>query len=106
MESTDLRRLIGEQLALTRRLRERVAQLEAAARAPLAVVGMALRLPGGLTTPEAYWRFLLGDDSADTDIPADRPGLRAVYDPQPGRKDRSYVGRAGFLDDAAGFDAG
>ncbi|HSV68387.1 MAG TPA: beta-ketoacyl synthase N-terminal-like domain-containing protein [Mycobacteriales bacterium] len=106
MEPTQLRQVIEEQLTLSRTLKARIRELEAAARAPLAVVGMALRLPGGLTTPEAYWTFLNSDATALSEIPADRPGLAAVYDPRPDVPGRSYVDRAGFLADVAGFDAG
>ncbi len=106
MTTADLRQLMEEQLKLSRRLRARVAELEQAAHAPLAVVGMALRLPGGLTSPEAYWDFLLGGEDALSEIPEDRPGLRSVYDERVGQPGRSYVRRAGFLRDIAEFDPG
>ncbi len=106
MDPEQLRTLMEEQLRLSRRLKARVAELEADRHAPLAVVGMALRLPGGLRTPEEYWRFLLGDDHAVSEIPEERPGLRAVYDPRPDQPGRSYVRRAGFLSGVAEFDAG
>ncbi|MFG2822928.1 beta-ketoacyl synthase N-terminal-like domain-containing protein [Kitasatospora sp. NPDC048365] len=102
---TDFRTLLQDQLKLSRRLKARIRELEEQRGAPLAVVGTALRLPGGLTTPEAYWDFLLGDGDALSGIPEDRPGLRAVYDERPDRPGRSYVDRAGFLADVAGFDA-
>lgn len=105
MNVEELRRLVEKQLAASRRLKARVRELEGEARAPLAVVGMALRLPGGITTPEEYWSFLRGDAEAISQIPGDRPGLRAVYDARPDRPGRSYVQRAGFLRDVAGFDA-
>ena len=100
-----LRKLMEDQLALSRRLRGRIAELEAERHAPLAVVGMAMRFPGGIDTPQAYWEFLCGRQTGYRQIPEDRPGLRAVYDPEPGKPGRSYVDRAGFLDDIAGFDA-
>jgi acyl transferase domain-containing protein len=105
MNNEALRRLMEEQLALSRRLKARVRELESEAHAPLAVVGMALRFPGGITTPEAYWEFLRGDADGLSEIPSDRPGLRAVYDPRPGQPGHAYVQRAGFLRDVAGFDA-
>ncbi|MGW3498265.1 beta-ketoacyl synthase N-terminal-like domain-containing protein [Streptomyces sp. NPDC001020] len=105
MEPAQIRQLMEEQLRHSRRLRARIQELEDRRHAPLAVVGMSLRLPGGLDTPDAYWDFLKGEGTADSEIPEDRPGLRAVYDPVPGRPGRSYVGRAGFLSDIAHFDA-
>ncbi|MFE3461854.1 beta-ketoacyl synthase N-terminal-like domain-containing protein [Nocardiopsis aegyptia] len=105
MEPTDLRSLVQEQLVLTRRLKAQVRELKEQGRAPLAVVGAGLRLPGGLTTPDDYWSFLNGDGDATREFGEDRPGLRAVHDPRPDRPGTSYVSRAALLDDVASFDA-
>jgi acyl transferase domain-containing protein len=105
VESNDLRSLVEKQLALSRRLKARIRELKDERRAPLAVVGMALRFPGGITTPEDYWRFLLDETDVVREIPADRPGLCAVHDPRPNVPGRSYVSRAALLDDVANFDA-
>ncbi|MEU1292016.1 beta-ketoacyl synthase N-terminal-like domain-containing protein [Streptomyces sp. NPDC005840] len=106
IDTEGVRALMEDQLRLSRRLRARIAELEDAAHAPVAVVGMGLRLPPALNTPEAYWEFLTGTGSALSGIPADRPGLRAVHEPTPGRPGRSYVDRAAFLTSVADFDAG
>ncbi|MDH6120730.1 type I polyketide synthase [Kitasatospora sp. GAS204B] len=106
MQTDEYRALLQEQHRLTRRLKARISELEEQRNAPLAVVATALRLPGGLTTPESYWDFLLGEQDALSEIPEERPGLRAVYDEKPDQLGRSYVRRAGFLSDIAGFDAG
>ncbi|MDX6356413.1 MAG: hypothetical protein QOF98_3316, partial [Streptomyces sp.] len=105
MDADRVRQLMEDQLKHSRRLQARIRELEDARHAPLAVVGMALRFPGGLDSPESYWDFLRGTDTGYGPIPDDRPGLRAVYDPVPGTPGRSYVDKAGFLDDIAGFDA-
>ena len=109
MDSAQIRALMEDQLRLSHRLRARVAELEDERHAPVAVVGMGLRLPSGtgedIDSPESYWDFLRGGTSALSELPPERPGLRAVYDPTPGRTGRSYVERAGFLSDIAGFDA-
>ncbi|MEU1602163.1 beta-ketoacyl synthase N-terminal-like domain-containing protein [Micromonospora matsumotoense] len=105
MDSTQLRALVEEQLRQSRALRARIRELERERHTPLAVVGMALRFPGGISTPEAYWDLLDGTGEVACEIPADRPGLRAAYHPEVGRAGRSYVRRAGFLRDVAGFDA-
>ncbi|EFL30367.1 polyketide synthase [Streptomyces viridochromogenes DSM 40736] len=60
---------------------------------PIAVVGLACRLPGA-DGPAAFWE-LLGGTSAITDVPRDRWGAG----------EPSAVRRGGFLDDVAGFDA-
>ncbi|WP_405456475.1 phosphopantetheine-binding protein [Streptomyces sp. NBC_00101] len=103
-----LRQVIEDQLQLSRRLKAQVAELENRAHAPVAVVGTAMRLPGGITTPRAYRDFLYAadpDNRALSTIPEDRTGLRDVYHPERGTEGRSYVDRAGFLDDIASFDA-
>lgn len=103
-DTAELRRAIQQQLVLSRKLKARIKELEADRDVPLAVVGMALRLPGGLSTPEEYWNFLLGSGDAIREIPEDRAGLRAVHSPGPVAPGRSYVGHGGFLDDVSGFD--
>ncbi|MFJ9818068.1 beta-ketoacyl synthase N-terminal-like domain-containing protein [Streptomyces sp. NPDC101151] len=109
MDTAQIRALMEEQLTLSRRLRARVEELEEARHAPVAVVGMGLRLPSGtaedIDSPEGYWDFLRSGANAQSELPDERPGLRAVYDPVPGTPGRSYVSRAGFLTDIAHFDA-
>jgi 3-oxoacyl-[acyl-carrier-protein] synthase II len=106
MKIEDIRTLMEDQLKASRALKARIRELEDAPHRPLAVVSTALRLPGGLDTPQAYWDFLLGDTDALSAIPADRTGLRAVHDDRPDRPGRSYVARAGFLTDIDRFDPG
>ncbi|MEU5416129.1 beta-ketoacyl synthase N-terminal-like domain-containing protein [Streptomyces clavifer] len=105
MSTDSVRALMEDQLRLSQRLRARVAELEDERHAPVAVVGMGLRLPPAINTPQEYWEFLCGTDTALAGVPEDRPGLRAAYDPTPGRSGRSYVRHAGFLGEIARFDA-
>jgi acyl transferase domain-containing protein len=102
---TSLRVLVEEQLQLSRRLRARIRELEDQRSTPVALVAVAMRLPGGVADPESYWKLLNGHGHAVSGIPADRPGLRAVTGPEIGTPGRSYVTRAGFLDDVGLFDA-
>ncbi|SBT43789.1 type I polyketide synthase [Micromonospora auratinigra] len=72
---------------------------------PLAIVGMACRYPGGITSPEELWQVLV--DGADTvgEFPTDRGWDTArLHDPTGARPDTTYVDRGGFLADAAEFD--
>ncbi|MFJ2767087.1 beta-ketoacyl synthase N-terminal-like domain-containing protein [Streptomyces sp. NPDC087300] len=109
MDTAQIRALMEDQLKLSRRLRARVEELEEARHAPIAIVGMGMRLPSGtaedIDSPESYWDFLRSGTNAQSELPDDRPGLRAVYDPTPGTPGRSYVSRAGFLANIADFDA-
>ncbi|MEO1155339.1 MAG: polyketide synthase, partial [Pseudomonadota bacterium] len=105
MNAQDLRPLVEQQLALSRRLKARIKQLEDDRSAPLAVVGLGMRFPGGITTPEQYWDFLTSDRDAVREIPEDRKGLRAVYDAQRDKPGASYVQHGCFLDNVDQFDA-
>ncbi|MDX3646102.1 acyltransferase domain-containing protein, partial [Streptomyces sp. MB09-02B] len=59
---------------------------------PIAIVGMACRLPGGIRDPEGLWRAVLEGIDAISGPPAER-----------GWDDEGH--RGGFLEDAADFDA-
>jgi len=72
---------------------------------PVAVVGMACRLPGGIGSPEQLWQALLQAHDPVTEIPADRWDAEAFYDPDPDAPGRSAGRWGAFLDDIAGFDA-
>jgi acyl transferase domain-containing protein len=71
---------------------------------PVAVIGMACRLPGGIDSPEQLWEALLRGDDLVTEIPSDRWDADEYYDPQPGVPGRSVCKWGAFLDDVAGFD--
>ncbi len=72
---------------------------------PIAVIGMACRLPGGIESPEQLWEALLRGDDLVTEIPPDRWDADEYYDPEPGVPGRSVSRWGAFLDDVAGFDA-
>ncbi|OBK88057.1 type I polyketide synthase [Mycobacterium sp. 1165178.9] len=72
---------------------------------PVAIIGVACRLPGGIDSPDQLWEALLRDDDLITEIPADRWDFEEYYDPEAGVPGRSVSKWGSFLDDAAGFDA-
>lgn len=72
---------------------------------PVAVIGMACRLPGGIDSPEQLWQAVLAGDDLITEIPKDRWDGDEYYDAERGVPGRSVSRWGGFLDDVAGFDA-
>ena len=74
---------------------------------PIAIVGIGCRYPGGIASPEDFWRLVANEVHTSSRFPDDRGwNLDALYDPDPDKPGTSYVRTGGFVDGAGEFDAG
>lgn len=88
-------------------LQEMRARLEASQRAlhePIAIVGMACRLPGGIQSLDGFWRALENGADLRSTVPLQRWDAEALYDPTPGTPGKSYVRHGYFVRDIDQFD--
>ncbi|TXS57339.1 acyltransferase domain-containing protein [Streptomyces sp. t39] len=108
--TTDSARLVEAlraSLMENERLKQENQRMAAVAREPIAIVGMACRLPGGVATPDDLWRLVDEGRDAVSGFPEDRGwDLERLFDPDPERANTSYVSEGGFLHEAGEFDAG
>jgi acyl transferase domain-containing protein len=78
-------------------LQARCRALEEARAEPVAVVGMACRLPGGADTPDNFWSLLRSGTHAVAEVPPGRWDAAAYFDPDPDAPGRMCTQRGGYL---------
>ncbi|WP_437932302.1 SDR family NAD(P)-dependent oxidoreductase [Sorangium sp. So ce291] len=72
---------------------------------PVAIIGIACRLPGGASDPESLWRLLEDRTDAIAPIPAGRWDVERYYSPRAQQAGRMNARQGGFLDGVDAFDA-
>jgi acyl transferase domain-containing protein len=91
-------------LLLAAELEERVRMLEGRAHAPIAIVGMGCRFPGGVRDADSFWELLVEGRDAITEVPRWRWDLDKLYDPDPHARGKVTSRWGGFLDSPEFFD--
>jgi acyl transferase domain-containing protein/NADPH:quinone reductase-like Zn-dependent oxidoreductase len=72
---------------------------------PIAIVGMACRLPGGADTPDRFWQVMRDSVCAVREAPPDRWNGEVWYDPDLSTAGKTVTKSGCFLDRIDTFDA-
>ena len=67
---------------------------------PIAITGISCRFPGGISTPQSFWEFVLNGGDAIRPVPDER---KSLWKPWPDGGD--FPGWGGFVDEIDRFDA-
>ncbi|WP_140791097.1 type I polyketide synthase [Myxococcus xanthus] len=90
--------------AVIQKLRTEVERLKGGRPEPIAVVGMACRMPGAGSV-ESFWQALREQRDCVSPVPEGRWDVAAFYDPEPGAPGKIYNREGGFLSNVEHFDA-
>ncbi|MYI98902.1 MAG: acyltransferase domain-containing protein, partial [Gemmatimonadetes bacterium] len=67
---------------------------------PIAITGISCRFPGGISTPQSFWEFVLNGEDAIRPVPEER---KSLWKPWP--DDGDFPEWGGFVDEIDRFDA-
>ena len=73
---------------------------------PICVVGVGLRLPGGVTDLASFRKLLFDGVDAISEVPASRWAIDDWYDPDPSAPGKMITRCGGFVDDVESFEPG
>ncbi len=101
----DRRELLREAFSALEKMQQKLETVQRAGREAIAVIGMACRLPGGVSKPEDYWDLLIQGRDAIQPVPANRWDVSQYYDADPSSPGKIHAPFGGFLDNIDLFDA-
>ncbi|MBF0551461.1 MAG: type I polyketide synthase, partial [Deltaproteobacteria bacterium] len=104
-QTPDYRDLMQEAMLTLDSMQTRIDELENAATAPIAVIGLGCRFPGSSHSPAAFWRLLHHGQDAVSEIPTDRWDMNAYYDPDPDAPGKMNTRFGATVADIQSFDA-
>jgi acyl transferase domain-containing protein/SAM-dependent methyltransferase len=87
-----------------REMRAKLDEIEKSQKDQTAIVGMGLRLPGGVRNESSLWQILANGMDTVSEIPADRWDLDAYYDLDPDKPGKMNSRHGSFLQDIDQFD--
>jgi acyl transferase domain-containing protein len=102
-QSKDLSPLKQAYIAIEK-LQAKIEALEADKRAPIAVIGIGCRYPGGADNPLTFWELLRNGHDAIREIPKDRFDIDAYYDPNPEAAGKISTRWGAFIDSVDQFE--
>ncbi|MFF2747082.1 SDR family NAD(P)-dependent oxidoreductase [Kitasatospora sp. NPDC058048] len=95
----ELLRYLRQATAALQEARQELREVHEKAREPIAIVGMACRLPGGIATPEELWRLVATGGEGQSGLPTDRGWNLAALGGD-GTRQAGFVHEAGWFDPA------
>ncbi|MEL7334025.1 MAG: polyketide synthase, partial [Cyanobacteria bacterium J06560_2] len=75
-----------------------------AAPAPIAIIGIGCRYPGGADNPDAFWQMIRSGTDSVTEVPTTRWDPAPIYDPDPSTPNKTNTRWGGFLSQVDEFD--
>jgi 3-oxoacyl-(acyl-carrier-protein) synthase/SAM-dependent methyltransferase/acyl carrier protein len=88
-----------------RRLRAELESRRRPQHGAVAIVGLAVRLPGGIASPERFWKALADGEDLIATVPAERWDAHAYWSSELDQPGTMYDIHGGFLSDVEAFDA-
>ncbi len=93
----DYRSLLKDSIIRLEKLQSKLKTLASSSNEPIAIVGMACRYPGGAHSPQSFWHNLQQGIDAISEVPLNRWGADAYFDPDPEVVGKMYTRSGGFL---------
>ena len=88
-----------------KKTKQKLLNLEAQQREPIAIIGMSCRMPQGANTPEKFWESLCSGQDTITEVPKDRWDIEDFFDPNPDTPGKMCSRWGSFLHNIDQFDA-